>query len=1046
MNLAAIAIEKKAVTYFTTFLLVVTGIASFMGLGQLEDPEFTVKTAVVTTSYPGASPEEVELEVTDRIELALQEMKQLDYLESFSRAGFSLIKVNVKAEYWSDRLPQVWDELRRKVRDIEGKLPPGAARPDISDDFGDVFGFQLALTGDGYSYADLERYAKDLKKEISLVEGVARVDLWGRQQKVIYLDVSEAQLSQIGISDLNLEATLQAQNLVVDAGHVDVQSNRYRIAPTGEFTTPEDIGNLQVRPTLFDSLQGSSSGGDRSHSSELIRIEDIATVSQGYLDPPATVMYFDGEPAIGISITNVSGINVVEMGLAVDRRLEELLPLLPIGIEMHKVHWQSDVVAEAVNGFMINFAEAVGIVLVVLTVFMGWRMGLVIGMALIATILASFLLMKIFGIDLQRMSLGALVIALGMMVDNAIVVADGYVVRIGRGMDPKDAAIEAARLPTWPLLGATVVAVMAFYPIFASVEGAGEYCRTLFSVVAISLLASWFISMTLTPMQCMDLIKPKPGDGEGKDPYDSRFYHIFRGFLEKAIRLRFLTLASMVGLLIFALFGFGSLSQQFFPDSSMSKLMVDYWAPEGSRIQQVTRDLDLAEEHLRTDERVAAVAAYIGQGPPRFYLPVDPESPYQSYGQLIVNVHDFRDIDALTEELDGWFQENFPQSLAAIRKFGVGPSNTWKFELRVSGPAVADPTVLRRLAGKVEQILGEEALSAYSRTNWRQRMQKIVPLFNQERARWAAVTRDDLANATKRGFDGRKVGLYREDDDLIPIVIRAVEEERQNVSGLNNMQIAGPLSTDPVPLTQITDGLPPIWEDPLIWRRDRRRTITIQSNPIAGVTLPSLRSSVLARIEAIEWPPGYNVEWGGEYEDTVDSQASLVPGVIPSVAIMAFIIIALFNAFRPPLVIACTIPFALIGVVAGLLATNTPFGFLALLGTMSLAGMMIKNAIVLLDEIKLNREAGMAPYDAVVVSALSRLRPVALAAATTVLGVIPLLQDVFWIGMAVTLMAGLTFGTLLTMVLVPVLYAMFYKIPSPSGGQAAAAPEAGLAA
>ncbi len=349
--------------------------------------------------------------------------------------------------------------------------------------------------------------------------------------------------------------------------------------------------------------------------------------------------------------------------------------------------------------------------------------------------------------------------------------------------------------------------------------------------------------------------------------------------------------------------------------------------------------------------------------------------------------------------------------------------------------------MLRGLAEEVELILAEEPLSAYSRTDWRTPVQKIVPLFNQERARWAAVSRDDLANATKRGFDGRSIGLYREDDDLIPIVIRAVEEERQNVSGLSNMQILGPLSTDPVPLSQITDGLPPVWEDPLIWRRDRRRTITVQSNPILGETLPTLRMRVLDKIEAIELPPGYTIEWGGEYEDTIDAQASLVPGVIPAVAIIGFIIVGLFNAFRPPLVIVCTIPFAFIGISAGLLATNTPFGFLALLGAMSLAGMMIKNAIVLLDEINLNKDAGMTPYEAVIAAALSRLRPVALAAATTVLGVIPLLQDIFWIGMAVTIMAGLTFGTLLTMILVPVLYATFYKIPSPSAGQPSAAPE-----
>jgi multidrug efflux pump subunit AcrB len=1030
MNLAAIAIEKRAVTYFVLFLLLTAGVASFFALGQLEDPEFTVKTAVITTSYPGASPAEVELEVTDRIEIALQELKQIEYLESFSMAGFSLIKVNIEPEYWADRLPQVWDEMRRKVRDVETQLPPGADRPVISDDFGDVFGFQLAVTGDGYSYSELERFVKALRKELSLVEGVARVDLWGNQQQVIYVDASETQLSQLGMTDQNIAVTLQTQNLVVDAGSVDVQTNRLRIAPTGDFLSVEDIGNLNVRPTLLDTLQNLTPSPER-RSTELIKIRDIGTVRRGYIDPPVQLMRYDDIPAIGISITNVSGINVVDMGRAVDARLKELIGILPVGIEVHKVHWQSDVVAEAINGFLISFAQAVGIVLVVLTLFMGWRLGMIIGFALIATILGSFMLMAIFGIDLQRMSLGALVIALGMMVDNAIVVADGYVVRLKKGMKPNEAAIEAAQIPAWPLLGATVVAVMAFYPIYASIEDAGEYCRSLFSVVAISLLVSWVVSVTLTPLQCIDLIKPRETDDEEKDPYAGRFFQMFRGLLERAIRFRVLTVGGVTALLVVSLVAFGGVKQQFFPDSSMTKFMIDYWAPQGTRIQQVSADLSKAEAHILEDERVESVAGFIGAGPPRFYLPVDPENPNANYGQVIVNVHDFRDIDDIMEGLELWFDENLPNAIVPLRKYGVGPSNTWKFEFRISGPAVASPGILRSLAGEVTDILDNEPLAAYRRTDWSNRVLKVVPEFNEERGRWSVVSRDDLANTTKRAYDGRTIGLYRELDDLIPIVVRSVEEERQAVGEMGSLQVQSSLSTETVPVDQVTDHIATEWEDPMIWRRDRRRTITVQSNPIAGETLPSLRGAVLAQIEAIEPPPGYSLEWGGEYEDTVDAQQSLIPGVIPAVAIIGFIIVALFNAFRPPLVIVLTIPFAAIGISIGLLATNTPFGFLALLGAMSLAGMMIKNAIVLLDEININLAAGRAPYDAVVEAALSRLRPVVLAAATTVLGVIPLLQDVFWIGMAVTLMAGLSFGTLLTMFIVPTLYTIFYRIRSP---------------
>ena len=477
--------------------------------------------------------------------------------------------------------------------------------------------------------------------------------------------------------------------------------------------------------------------------------------------------------------------------------------------------------------------------------------------------------------------------------------------------------------------------------------------------------------------------------------------------------------------------GFGNVKQLFFPDSSMTKFMVDYWAPEGTRIQQVAADLERAEKHLLADERIDSVASFIGSGPPRFYLPVDPEYPYPSYGQLIVNVSDFKAIDGLIADLGPWFKQTFPDALVPMRKYGVGPSNTWKFEVRISGPAEADPGVLRALADEGIDILRGSPLVGAYRTDWRQRTQRVAPQYNQQRARWAAVSRDDLAATTQRAFDGRTIGLYREGDDLIPIIGRHQEEQRQRISDLDVLQIAPELSLNRVPLSAVTDGVALEWEDPLIWRYNRRRTITIQANPIPGVTLPSLRASVLEAFDRIELPSGYRMDWGAEYEDTRDAQASLLPGMIPTGAVILAIIVILFNAVRPPLVILLTVPFVLIGIVAGLLAFNTPFGFLALLGAMSLAGMMIKNAIVLLDEINLNLGKGLEPYQAVMDAGTSRLRPVILAAATTVLGVVPLLQDVFWIGMAVTVMAGLSFGTVLTMVLVPTLYATLYRIPSP---------------
>jgi multidrug efflux pump subunit AcrB len=1026
MSITATAVEKNTLTYFATILICIAGVAGFFSLGQLEDPDFTVKTAVVATSYPGASPEEVELEVTDRIELAIQEMKQIDYLKSKSTAGLSTIWVNLKPSYVSSEVPQIWDELRRKIRDVEGELPPGTGRPVVADDFGDVYGHMLAVTSDGFNYAELEAYVKDLKKQLSLVEGVARVELWGEQKKVVYLNSSQTQLTQLGISDSTLKATLQQQNIVVDAGKLNVQGQRMRIAPSGSFTSPEDIAELTLQPSVTDAIQNNSSG--LSSGTELIRIRDIGTITTGYQDPPGKLMRFNGEPAIAISITNVPGVNIVEMGQAVDKRVNELSAELPIGLEIHRVHWQSDVVSDAVNNFLISFAEAVLIVLIVLTIGVGLRLSVIIGIALVVTILGSFLIMAIMGIDLQRMSLGALIIALGMMVDNAIVVADGFVVRLQQGMDRKKAAIESASLPSMPLLGATVIAVMTFYPIVASTESAGEYCATLFSVVAISLMVSWVVSVTLTPLQCMDMIPDPKSSDSNSDPYAGNLFQIFRKILERAIRFRWFTIGIMIVLLVMSVLGFGNVKKLFFPDSSMTKIMIDYWTPEGNRIEQTSAALDKIEKKLQADDRIEAVAAFIGAGPPRFYLPVEPEQPNNAYGQLIVNVKDYKQINEVIDEITPWLVNNFPDAQVPVRKFGVGPSTTWKFEYRISGPSSASPDVLRNLAAKVTDILEKEPLAGMYQTDWRQRVQTIVPEYNQERGRWAGVWREDIADASKRAFDGRVIGMYRENDDLIPIVLRQLEEERNNVGTFDVLQVQPKNTTRSVPLSQVTDSIITQWEDPIIMRRDRRRTIAAQANPIAGVTLPQLWSAVSKEVEAIELPPGYSAEWGGEYESSRDSQQSLIPGVIPAMVIIAFIVVALFNAYRPPLIIALTIPFAVIGISTGLLTTGAAFGFVALLGAMSLAGMMIKNAIVLLDEVNANLALGKEQYESVILAALSRLRPVVLAAGTTVLGVIPLLQDVFWVGLAVTVMAGLTFGTVLTMILVPVLYATLYKL------------------
>ena len=1025
MNLSKAALEYKAVTYFATFLLLVVGVLSYLNLGQLEDPEFSVKTAAITVNYPGASAEQVELEVVDLIETQIQEMVELKHIYSMARPGQAVIKVDLKNHYWSDDLPQIWDTLRKKITDIEHLLPPGASKPVVGDDFGFVFGFLLGVTSDGYSYAKLHDYVKALRKELKVVPNVARVDTWGIQKRQIYIDISQSQLSQLGLTAEDVATTLQQQNMVVDAGSVDYLSQRFRVAPTGEFTTATQIGDLAITGV---------SGKDRVEGvrgDELIRVRDIGTVREGYIEPPLQLMRINGLPAVGLPIAPTSGANVVHVGLAIDKRIEELQSTLPVGIELHRISWQSDLVDESISTFMISLIQAVAIVLVILAVSMGVRVGIIIGLTgLVFAILGSFIVMAIWGIDLQRVSLGALIIAMGMMVDNAIVVVDGFVVRLKKGMDREAAAIEAASQPGIPLLGATIVACMAFYPIFVSTYDTGEYAGSLFQVVAIALIVSWLLSQTVTPLVCVDFL-PDPKK-DGGDPYNTRFYQFFRRLLGSFIRFRAVFLCVMIIALGASIYGFKDVKQLFFPDSSRTQVMIDYWAIEGTRIQQTSADVERIEKELLQYEEVTAVSSFIGAGPPRFYLPVNPESNYSSYAQLIVNVDNLPNVDVVIDKIEGWLSEHNPGHITRVRKYAVGAWDDWKFEARFSGPANADPEVLRDLAKQGMAILKASPYAKEVRTNWRQRSREMVVEYNQERARWAGITRENVARATKRTFDGNVMGLYREKDELIPIVIRSVEDERQRAAtDLSVAQVVGDRSTESLPLSQVIDNTYLKWDDNIIWRWDRRRAISVQASP-DDATAPTLMTDVKEKFENIPLPTGYTLEWDGEYDSAKQSSDALIPGLGPAIAIMLLIIVAISNAYRPPLIMILVIPFVMIGITPGLLIMDASFGFIALLGIMSLSGMMIKNSVVLLDQIKLNIVAGLSPYKATIEAAVERLNPVVNAAATTVFGMIPLLGDVFWFAMAVTIMFGLAFGTLLTMLLVPVLYATFYRLTAPA--------------
>jgi len=1018
MSIVGYSLKNKTVTVVLTVAVALGGLSSFFNLGQLEDPEFTIFTAIVSTSYPGASPEEVELEVSDRIETAIQTMGQVDKVTSISRAGLSIILVELYSTTPQEDIPQAWDELRRKVGDVQGQLPPGSGTSLVNDDWGDVYGNFFAISGEGFELHEIEDYAKTLRRELLQVEGVGSIALWGVQTEVVYLEVSRAKIAELGMSPQQLLSTMQTQGAVVPDSKIHFGQHSLRIAVSGGFDSLQELGDV-----LFYSPISKSS----------IRLSDVVDIRRGYLDPPRDLLYFNGQPAIGIGVATVPGGNVVDTGENVQRRLAELESEQPLGMEIKYIANQSETVTQAVDGFIVNLAQALAIVIGVLMLFMGLRSGLLIGFVLLLDILGTFIYMDTMEISLQRISLGALIIALGMLVDNAIVVTEGFLIYIQKGMQPESAARKAVEETMWPLLGATLVAIFAFGAISISDDATGEFLSSLFWVVAVSLLLSWVLAVTVTPLLGVVLLKNMKTSET--DPYDKPFFVKYRRFLGMAMKYRWLTVAVVTIALFTSLFGFTKVKQSFFPDSARPQFYIDYYRPEGTDIRDVAADMLRIDEFLHQQEEVEDVSMFIGQGALRFILTYEPEQPNSSYGQLLITVQDASQINELKHRVQAFLDEEFHDALPMIHRFVFGPGGGAKIEARFSG---RDPKVLRSLSEEAKEIMRAEPNIKDIRDDWRQRVPVIRPLFNQTTARNAGVSRADMATSLAIASSGEMVGVYREEDRLLPIVFRLNESDRAGIADLENSQVWSGLTGNTIPLDQVISGIETQWEDPVIRRLNRTRTITVKCDPRHGVADPEFRK-IKPLIEAIELPDGYRLEWGGEYEKSTEANSMLMASVPLFFSLMVIVVVGLFNSIRKPIIVFTTLPLAIIGVTVGLLVTDQPFGFVALLGFLSLSGMLIKNAVVLIDQIGLNLESGGSVWDAVIEAGVSRLRPVMLAAFTTILGMIPLLTDVFWAAMAVTIMAGLAFATALTLIVVPVLYAILYKVktPVPEGGTAA---------
>ncbi len=1046
MNIAELSIRKSTITWVMTILFIVVGAYSFFQLSWLEDPEFTIKDAIITTPYPGATAAEVEEEVANVLEKAIQQLGQLKYVESHSYRGLSIIKAKIKDEYDKHSLPQVWDELRRKINDAQGSLPPGAGPTLVNDDFGDVYGIYVAITGEGYTHHEVYEYAKFLQRELLSGEDVKRIDLYGVRPEVIYIEMRRDKMSELGIAQQDIYDALAAKNLPASAGYISLGPDYLAVHPTGEFESEEEFGDLLI------STSGQSS--DR-----LVYLRDVAEVVRGYQEPATTVLRFDRVPGVGLGIATVLGGNVVNMGESLEALLEQLEPQRPMGMQIDIIAMQPGAVTAAVKGFLVNLAQAVGIVFVVLLIFMGLRSGLIIGTILLVTIMGTFIFMSLLDVTLERISLGALVIALGMLVDNAIVVTDGMRVRMEQGSDAITAAREVVGQTGVPLLGATVIAILAFASIGTSQDSTGEYCRTLFSVILISLSLSWLTAVTTTPLFCATFLKVKKSSGGATaDPYGGPLFRYYKKFLSTSIRYRWITVVVVVGVFLISLAGFGQLKQMFFPDSPRPQYYIDLWFPAATSIEETEREMDRAEEYLLAQDGIVHTATFIGGAQIRFLLIYTPENNYYSYAQIMVEVEDPKQIpNLLVSTLDG-LGELLPDATVNTKSFMLGPSEGGKIQLRINGP---DREVLRSMASKAIAIIEADPAAKGVRSEWMDQVMVLKPQLAEAQARRAGITRTMLARAIEASVEGTSVGVYRERDELLDITARSPETERLNFDDLNTIQVWSPAAGQMIPAAQVVTSFTTGFEDQHIWRRDRVRMLRIHADQRTG--LPSeLLARVKPKIEQAlgvdalaitgnevapeDWSvntikvvdegrypiagmPGYSLGWGGEVEDSSRAQAALAGSIPVFFGLMVLIVIFLFNSIKKTLIIWLTVPLSIIGVTAGLLLFNQPFGFMALLGVMSLAGMLIKNAIVLIDEIGAQMETEKAPLAAIVDSGASRLIPVSMAAATTILGMIPLLKDAFFVSMAVTIMFGLLVATVLTLIFVPVLYSIFFRVP-----------------
>ena len=1019
MDITRFAIERNRIAGVLLVVVLIMGVSAYNSMSRDEDPGFIIRVALVQTFFPGASPERIELLVTDKLEKAIQEIPEVDYISSTSKVGVSVIYVNVKEEYKNMR--PIWDNLRRKIDGVLGDLPDGIRGPFINDEFGDVFGTIISITGDGFNYRELKKYADEVRDELLLIPDVAKVDVYGDQEERVFVDYDNARLAELGLSPVQLQQLLQSRNIILPGGDFKTTYENVVLEPSGNFRSVEEVGRSII------NIPGSR---------EVVRLEDMVDIYRGYVDPPTTIMRALGDASLALAVSMREGGNIIDLGTQIREVIKRAETIYPIGIEFEEIMFQADAVEKKIDDFVGNLLQAVVVVTLVMLLFLGLRTGLIVASLIPTAMIASFFVMSLFGIGLDQMSLASLIIALGMLVDNAIVMSESIMVRMEHGRSAKDAAIGSARELRIPLLTSSLTTSAAFLPIFLAESQTGEYTAPLFKVVTITLLCSWVIALTLIPLLSVAFMKVKMQKTKG-DEFGGPFYTLYRRCLAVLLHRPKTTMVGVAIVFMVAMQGFGLIPNIFFPENDRQTMTVELELPEGTPIQRTDFVAAAVEDFMRSnlvvsDTReygIVSWAAFVGEGAPKFLLPYNPEPPSPNYSLILVNANS---LEVMREELipsvARFIQSNFPDVNPTVRALPLGAPAWPPVSIRVSG---RDTDRLFDIVDEVKARLRSVPGATLVSDNWGPRSKKVLIEIDETRARLAGVSHQDVAISLQTYLDGLETTEYREDDKLIPVVLRAKRAIVGSTGGLESINVYAQATGSSVPMNQVAEP-ELVWQPARIERRDRLRTVTVEALLEPGYTATQVNEAIEPWLheQSVDWPFGYSWEFGGEAETSGKANASIAAKLPVAGLIILLLLVAQFNSLRKPAIILVTIPLALIGVVVGLLGARSYFGFMTLLGIISLAGIVINNAIVLLDRIRIEQDEGLPPDKAIIEAAQQRLRPILLTTLTTIGGLLPLWLGggPMWEPMAISIIFGLAFATVLTLGVVPVLYALFYRV------------------